>query len=132
MTATLGAEPDSPRLPAPPEWTRRAACLHWPDLDWIDPPPDQTGVCRAICADCPVKRQCLAAALVGAEPWGIWGGLDADERADLAYQRGFSVPRVVPSHGVHARYVHHHCRCDACRYVHAVYEHQRRRKPGAA
>jgi hypothetical protein len=132
MTAILGADLESLRLPVPPEWTRRAACLRWPDLDWIDPPPEQAGVCRAICADCPVRRECLAAALIAAEPWGIWGGLDTDERSDLAYASGLPIPNVVPSHGVHSRYLHHGCRCAACRYAHALYQRERRRSRRSA
>jgi hypothetical protein len=113
--------------PMPPDWTRQAACRYWPDLDWIDPTPEQARDCRLLCAGCPVRWRCLAAALVTAEPWGIWGGLDVDERADLARTYGFPAPRVVPAHGVHARYLRHRCRCGACRYVHALYARQRRR-----
>ena len=30
----------------PPGWTRRAACLDRFDLDWIDPAPEQSQLCR--------------------------------------------------------------------------------------
>jgi hypothetical protein len=112
--------------PMPPDWTRRALCRHWPRLDWIDPTPQQARQCRALCSGCPVRRQCLATALATAEPWGIWGGLDVDERAELAHRYGLAAPRVLPAHGVHSRYVRHGCRCDACRYAHARYERERR------
>ena len=29
---------------------------------------------KAICAKCPVRDQCLRAALEENEPWGVWGG----------------------------------------------------------
>lgn len=29
---------------------------------------------KAICARCPIRRECLAAALQRHEPWGVWGG----------------------------------------------------------
>jgi hypothetical protein len=119
-------------LPRPPDWTRQAACQHWAELDWIDPRPELTALYRAICAGCPVRRECLITALIAGEPWGIWGGLDIDERADLARQGGFPPPNVLPRHGVHTRYVRHHCRCDACRYAHARYERERRRHRKAA
>lgn len=119
--------------PTPPAWTRRAACLHtWAELDWIDPTPEQADRCRALCAGCPVQRECLGAALAAAEPWGIRAGLDPDQRADLARLTGHPPPAVVPAHGVHARYVKHGCRCPACRHAHATYEYQRRHKPSAA
>ncbi|HEX3783291.1 MAG TPA: WhiB family transcriptional regulator [Pseudonocardiaceae bacterium] len=121
-----------PQLPTPPAWTRHAACRDWADLDWIDPTPQQARHCRVICVDCPVRRECLGAALIAAEPWGIWGGLDPDERADLARDSGLPVPNALPSHGVQARYIRHGCRCDACRYAHAIYESQRRHDKATA
>ena len=36
---------------------------------------------KAICGRCVVKHQCLQVALNTREPWGIWGGLTAGERA---------------------------------------------------
>jgi len=35
---------------------------------------------KLICARCPVRAQCLEAALVGEERHGIWGGLSPRER----------------------------------------------------
>lgn len=36
---------------------------------------------RAICrSSCPVRRECLKAALSGEEGWGVWGGYTAPER----------------------------------------------------
>lgn len=116
----------------PPEWMRRAACLDRFDLDWIDPAPEHTRLCRLLCVGCPVRRECLATALISGEPWGIWGGLDPDERAELASASGLPMPAVVPGHGVHARYLRHGCRCRACRHAHAVYVRERRRKTHAA
>ncbi|HEX3779070.1 MAG TPA: WhiB family transcriptional regulator [Pseudonocardiaceae bacterium] len=116
-----------PRRTRPPDWTHHAACLDlWPDLDWIDPSPGQADQCRAVCAGCPVRLTCLTFALVHAEPWGIWGGLDPDERAALADLTGLSAPIALPAHGFRARYAKHGCRCPACRHAHAVYENRRR------
>lgn len=110
----------------PPDWTRRALCRYCPRLDWIDPTPEQARQCRVLCSGCPVRRLCLATALATAEPWGIWGGLDVNERAEIARCYGLPAPRVLPAHGVHSRYIRHGCRCDACRYAHARYERDRR------
>lgn len=38
---------------------------------------------KAICAVCPVIGNCLRAALRCNEPYGVWGGLNADERLHL-------------------------------------------------
>lgn len=35
---------------------------------------------KAICAQCPVMRECLAHSLQHDEQFGIWGGLSEDER----------------------------------------------------
>jgi hypothetical protein len=125
----------TPTVPVsqPLAWTRLAACRRrWADLDWIDPTPAQARRCRAICGSCLVQRACLSYALVAAEPWGIWGGLDADQRAALARLVGLPVPTVLPPHGFRARYAKHGCRCRACRHAHAVYEHHRRHRSPAA
>jgi WhiB family redox-sensing transcriptional regulator len=29
---------------------------------------------KAFCQECPVREDCLAAALARSEPWGVWGG----------------------------------------------------------
>jgi WhiB family redox-sensing transcriptional regulator len=42
---------------------------------------------RAICAECPVKRDCLDFALSTREPHGIWGGLNEIERRAILARR---------------------------------------------
>jgi WhiB family transcriptional regulator, redox-sensing transcriptional regulator len=43
---------------------------------------------KAICASCPVIRQCAAYAIRYDERYGVWGGLSERERADLALRPG--------------------------------------------
>lgn len=38
---------------------------------------------KDICATCPVRTECLTFALEHREEWGVWGGLDEDERKAL-------------------------------------------------
>lgn len=38
---------------------------------------------KELCAECPVKAECLTYALAANEPYGIWGGLTASERGRL-------------------------------------------------
>lgn len=40
----------------------------------------QANQAREICTRCPVRAQCLSYAVAADEPYGIWGGLDTDER----------------------------------------------------
>lgn len=38
---------------------------------------------KAICQDCPVLEECRQQALRTREPYGIWGGLSEEERAEI-------------------------------------------------
>ena len=52
-------------------------------------PSDGVGVdvARRICADCPVKSECLEYALANGEKFGIWGGLSERERRRILKRR---------------------------------------------
>ena len=67
------------------EWHLQAACQSEdPDL-WY-PAPDaryEAVIAKRICRECPVQPDCLDWALRTSEPYGIWGGLDANERRRL-------------------------------------------------
>ncbi len=72
---------------APQSWTVDAAC-RTADPDAYYPPSGQGGQSMAahakfVCRGCPVRTACLTHALETDEPWGIWGGLDAQERRSL-------------------------------------------------
>jgi WhiB family transcriptional regulator, redox-sensing transcriptional regulator len=58
-----------------------------PDL-WFAEAPADLERAKTLCAGCPVRRQCLAAALERAEPWGVWGG--------EIFERGSIVNRKRP------------------------------------
>lgn len=44
-----------------------------PDLFFAES-PDDVETAKAVCRDCPLRRECLAGALQRREPWGVWGG----------------------------------------------------------
>lgn len=110
--------PETATLPSPVNpsrgstfWMDRAACQSRPpgvtDEEWsavFFPPesPDKFArrrqlsdaaakyeQARAVCAQCPVRRQCLESVLdtEGAWRWGMWGGLTPDERDDEMAKR---------------------------------------------
>ena len=66
-------------------WRRAAACRS-ADPELFFPVPDsgpsltQAAEAKAICAGCPVRRQCLSFALRTRQVHGIWGGLTERER----------------------------------------------------
>jgi len=58
-----------------------------PDLFFPELPTDVERA-KALCADCPIRAQCLAGALERREPWGVWGG--------EWFEAGIAVPRKRP------------------------------------
>ena len=67
-------------------------CNRDPDL-WFAESPADLERAKALCADCPIRRQCLAEALDRAEPWGVWGGEILDRGSILSYKRPRGRPR---------------------------------------
>lgn len=66
-----------------------AACAEYPDPDaffpnWADP----NRVAERVCAFCPVQIACLEYALANGEIYGVWGGLNAQQRHTLMRERG--------------------------------------------
>jgi WhiB family transcriptional regulator, redox-sensing transcriptional regulator len=68
------------------DWRSAAACrsadpeLFFP-VSAFGQALEQAAQAKAICARCPVRRQCLAFALRTRQAHGIWGGLTEEERA---------------------------------------------------
>lgn len=63
-------------------------CRQNPADLWFAEAPEDVEAAKALCADCPIRTQCLAQALERSEPWGVWGG-------QLVLQ-GVVVPRKRP------------------------------------
>jgi WhiB family redox-sensing transcriptional regulator len=58
---------------------------------------------KAICAGCPIRRECLAAALQRHEPWGVWGGEIVERGTIAAAKRSRGRPRKNIVDGPHPR-----------------------------
>jgi WhiB family redox-sensing transcriptional regulator len=63
-----------------------------PDL-WFAETPADLERAKTFCATCPIRRQCLAAALDRAEPWGVWGGEIFDRGSVVSRKRPRGRPR---------------------------------------
>ena len=63
-----------------------------PDL-WFAESPADLEQAKALCAGCPLRQACLAAALERAEPWGVWGGEILDQGTVIARKRPRGRPR---------------------------------------
>jgi transcription elongation factor Elf1 len=63
------------------DWMEQAACAE----EWVDPrlfhssKQEEKDEAKSICASCPVRFECLKAALDEHEKWGIRGGVDEKE-----------------------------------------------------
>ena len=58
-----------------------------PDL-WFADSPAELELAKSLCAECPLRAECLAGAIERGEPWGVWGG--------EIFERGAVVPRKRP------------------------------------
>lgn len=84
------------RLPGPLvdrwDWQFEGACRDVEPAAFFHPEGER-GVARrrradrakAVCATCPVLRECREHALRVREPYGIWGGLTEEERARVRH-----------------------------------------------
>jgi WhiB family redox-sensing transcriptional regulator len=63
-----------------------------PDL-WFAETPVDLERAKVLCAECPIRRQCLAAALEREEPWGVWGGEIIERGSIVARKRPRGRPR---------------------------------------
>lgn len=83
---------DHRTLPRPYHWSDDAACVGVETAAFF--PVGQGALsasvlatdAKAICRRCPVQSDCLGHALTFREDYGVWGGMDEDERADLLRQ----------------------------------------------
>ena len=71
----------NPNRPAPAtEWRNRARCLHAEPALFFPTTQADTEAALAVCAQCPVRRDCYEDAGGRGEEWGIWGGEVWDRR----------------------------------------------------
>ena len=86
------------RLPMPIqdawEWQYEGACRETDPETFFSPDSergprrrDREAAAKALCAVCPVRRACLEHALQVREPYGVWGGLNINERENLLQHR---------------------------------------------
>lgn len=81
------------RLPAPLvevwDWQSQGSCRNLDNSVFFHPDGERGAArtkrerrAKAICADCPVIRDCRRHALTAEEPYGIWGGMGETERRE--------------------------------------------------
>ena len=73
------------------DWRQKAACkgldpdmfFASEDIENRQERRDREATAKAVCARCGVVEECLSYALAAGERYGVWGGLNADERRAL-------------------------------------------------
>ena len=69
------------------EWVEQALCAQTDPGTFF---PEKGGSVRAavaVCSRCPVRAECLEAALARDDRFGIWGGTSAQQRKALRHAR---------------------------------------------
>lgn len=67
----------------PEPWTQDAVCATADPEAWFPEVGGNNQAAKAICRSCPVRPECLEAALARDERFGVWGGLSEVERRKL-------------------------------------------------
>jgi Transcription factor WhiB len=70
----------APAGPSRGEWTEQALCRQMDPEDFFPPKGDAGTQAKQVCAQCPVRAECLDYAITADEKHGIWGGLNRAER----------------------------------------------------
>jgi WhiB family redox-sensing transcriptional regulator len=65
------------------QWSVHALCITTDPEIFFPPTGSLATEAQATCAQCPVRSMCPAYAIAADEPFGIWGGLDPQERRNL-------------------------------------------------
>jgi hypothetical protein len=105
VPAVLHGEPErSLRASITPRWQKHAGCASTHPEQWFQAKGGFLRLACAVCAECPVRRSCLATALLFDED-GIWAGTTPSRRraAYLAISDGVDttvvLDRLLPHQG---------------------------------
>lgn len=69
------------------KWRERAICLNRGVSFFPERNLSLAAKAKAVCAMCPVRAECLDEAIANKERFGIWGGMDQEERRKEARRR---------------------------------------------
>lgn len=66
-----------------PEWTEAALCAQADPEEWFADKGGTTRRAKQICADCPVRVECLTMALETDSQYGVFGGMSERDRRKI-------------------------------------------------
>ena len=112
-------------------WKQHAACRDIPTDMFFPARGESVTAVKQICAECPVRQECLDYSLNIPNCVGIWGGLSGRERRnyrrDLRIAENAAPIRHGTSGGYHAEIRRGLEPCSQCQMAHREYERQRAR-----
>jgi WhiB family redox-sensing transcriptional regulator len=73
---------------------------HNSDPDLFSELTDEIAAAKSLCGGCPVRSQCLDAALSREEPCGVWGGELFEGGVVIERRRTVGRPRLTPAVGI--------------------------------
>lgn len=76
-----------------PAWMAAAACKGMTEIMFPNRGEDSRDG-RTICLTCPVREECLDAAIDNGEKYGVWGGLSETQRRRVRRDRNRNKPPV--------------------------------------
>ncbi|MEZ5320578.1 MAG: WhiB family transcriptional regulator [Microthrixaceae bacterium] len=68
-------------------WARKAACRGLDPAIFYPPTDEDAVAAKAVCGECPVRRECLEHAIEHREKNGVWGGETERERLRIIRRR---------------------------------------------
>lgn len=66
-----------------PAWHMTSACRSNTGVDFFSDDEHEQAAAKAICATCPVQRDCFLWAMRTLEQDGVWGGFTTAERVEI-------------------------------------------------
>lgn len=69
------------------EWQQYGACRVVPVTVFFPAVEQESDDAKRVCATCSVQEECLEFAIAAGERFGVWGGLDPQERRSLVTRR---------------------------------------------
>ncbi|MHB8465406.1 MAG: WhiB family transcriptional regulator [Acidimicrobiales bacterium] len=76
-------------------WRQQAACRGLDTAIFFPPTDSEAGPAKAVCAQCPVRDECLEWAIASRQEEGIWGGMTDGERRRLRRRRRDAARRAA-------------------------------------
>lgn len=117
-------------------WVEQALCAQIDSEIFFPEKGRSTKEAKRICGMCPVRLECLQAALDREERFGVWGGLSERERRKLTKPKHRpDPPSRLPidignlTHGTHAGY-NAGCKCRPCTTAEGWYQRNRHKRRG--